>query len=158
MTHYQRGGRADLCVPCSEAGKFILFPWFSCCFLITPTFFPATPFCNQRSHSGSYNYSTSSVQLTAPEQSCGKNGSHLQRHTGCRREEPIVRRRRERREERGARRRLAVKSVGSSSPTNPVVSTEPSTPPGFSSRAPPPPPPPSLSSPPEGEGLLSQLF
>lgn len=53
-------------------------------FLIAVKFFPETLFCNQSAHSGSYNYSTSSVQLTAPEQSSSENGTHFYFDNGCR--------------------------------------------------------------------------
>lgn len=57
--------------------KFPLHPPFSCCFFIAIKFFRETLFCNQSAHCDSYNYSTSFVQLTAPEKSCGENGTHF---------------------------------------------------------------------------------
>lgn len=58
-------------------------PLFPLLFLIATESFPETLFCNQSAHSGSYNYSTSSVQLTAPEQSSTENGTHFYFDNGC---------------------------------------------------------------------------
>ena len=49
--------------------NFLRLSSFSCCFLLQQNSSPETLFCNQSAHSGSYNYSTSSAPLTAPEQS-----------------------------------------------------------------------------------------
>lgn len=53
--------------------------------------FSETLLCNQSAHSDSYNYSTSSVQLTAPEQSSSENGTHFYFDNGCRGVQLIVR-------------------------------------------------------------------
>lgn len=51
--------------------------------LIAINCFPETLLCNQSTHCGSYNYSTSSVQLTAPEQSYSENRTHFYFDNGC---------------------------------------------------------------------------
>lgn len=65
---------------CQESSPSIIFTLL---FRIAIKFFPETVFCNQSTHSGSYNYSTSSVQLTAPEQSSSENGTHFYFDNGC---------------------------------------------------------------------------
>lgn len=52
--------------------KFLISILFPCCFFIAVKSFPDTLFCNQSAHSGSYNYPASSVQLSAPKQSCSE--------------------------------------------------------------------------------------
>lgn len=55
--------------------KFLRPPFFPLLLLIAVKSSPETLFCNQSAHSGSYNYATSSVQLTAPKQSSSEKGS-----------------------------------------------------------------------------------
>lgn len=58
-------------------------PFFPLLFPIAVKSFPETLFCNQSAHSGSYNYPTSSVQLTAPKQSSSEMGTCFYFDNAC---------------------------------------------------------------------------
>lgn len=95
--------------------------------LIAINCFPETLLCNQSTHCGSYNYSTSSVQLTAPEQSCSENRTHFYFDNGCWGVQLIAQSRRRGRHAGKAGCALPEARV---SLTNPVVTSDLSTPPG----------------------------
>lgn len=58
-------------------------PFFPLLFPIAVKSFPETLFCNQSAHSDSYNYPTSSVQLTAPKQSSSEMGTCFYFDNAC---------------------------------------------------------------------------
>lgn len=68
---------------CIFAKKVPHPPFFPLLSIIAVKSFPETLFCNQSAHSGSYNYPTSSVQLTAPKQSSSEMGTCFYFDNAC---------------------------------------------------------------------------